>query len=295
MNYYTPDFAAPVDAPTLVCLRSFRLWLAFLAVALVATCGVIYFSAPSEPSWNGRPLSMWLRQIRRGSSTDQLQAEVALRCLGTKSIPFLLGWLNSRDNPLKKVYYEILPRRKQIQWQPEWAFDRQWMAASGFGVLGTNANAAVPRLSWLLGDKRRGRAAAAALSGIGAAAVPVLTNLVFQSQTAPDAAYGLTRFRDEAIPVLLQAALSTNPSVHVAAVGGLHFCAFDSYQWLDPDLGMREHRCSMKYNASCIAVAVAAHSGRERTLLTQTLAKCEVSTNRTVVAAALAARRKLGL
>src|SRR5437660_547490 len=99
-----------------------RLWLAFLAVAFVATCAAMYFSAPSEPSWNGRPLSMWLRQIRRSSSAEQHQAEGALRCLGTKSIPFLLGWLSSRDNPLKKVYYEILPRRKQIQWQPEWAF-----------------------------------------------------------------------------------------------------------------------------------------------------------------------------
>jgi hypothetical protein len=169
------------------------------------------------------------------------------------------------------------------------------MAASAFGVLGTNANAAVPKLSRLLGDGKRGRAAAAAVSGIGLAAVPVLTNLVFQPQTAQDAAYGLTRFGDEAIPVLLLAALSTNRNVHGAALGGLHFCIFDSYLWLDPDLGRRALRSSMKYNLTCISVATAAYNGRETMLVRQIMEKCETSTNAAVAAAALATRRKLGL
>jgi HEAT repeat protein len=237
---------------------------------------------------------VWLRQIQRDSAAEQQQAEVALRGLGTNSIPFLLGWLESHDSPLKKMYYEMLPRRKLIQSPPEWAFDQQWMAASAFGVLGTNANAAVPKLSRLLGDGKRGRAAAAALSGIGPAAVPVLTNLVFQPQTAQDAAYGLTRFGDEALAVLLVAALSTNRSVHVAALSGLHFCIFDSYLWLEPDLGRRALQSSMKYNTACISVAMSAYSGRETMLVSQILEKCESSTNQAVAAVALATRRKLG-
>ena len=107
--------------PKHVCNKR-RLWLASVVIALLATCGVIgfaWFSALSEPSWNGRPLSVWLRQFQRGAAAEQQQAEVALRGLGTNSIPFLLGWLESHDSPLKKMYYEMLPRRKLIQPPPE--------------------------------------------------------------------------------------------------------------------------------------------------------------------------------
>lgn len=269
-----------------------------ITVFLSATGALLYALMRSEPTWNGRRLSSWLDDLRADSQlsrASQDQAEAAVRAIGDKSIPLLLTWMNSDDSPVKKAIYGSLPRGLQLRWHPQWAFDRQWMAATAFDILGTNAEPAIPKLSQLLGTGKRGRAAAAALGGVGATAFPVLTNLLAQQQTAEDAAYGLTRFGDEALPVLIRTLIVTNRIIHQAAFDGVHFCVYNQYIWNDPDRAARNVRSSVAFNTSSIGTAMATHAGREAILLQRTLDQCLASTNKEVATTARLLKTQLGL
>jgi len=280
-------------------LRSRRFVVVAVGAILLSAAGIfLYDLLQPEPTWNGRRLSSWLNDLRtdtQQSRANQDQAGTAVSAIGAKGIPLFLTWMNSGDSPVKKVVYGILPRRLQLRWHPQWAYDRQWMAATAFGFLGTNAESVVPELSRLLGSGKRGRFAAAALAGIGMPAFPVLTNLFLQQQTAEDSAYGLTGFGDMAMPILINALTITNRTVHQAAFAGVHFSVYNQYIWKGPDRSSRIVRSSMSFNQSNIGVAMAAHTGREKALLVQTLDQCLVSTNQEVATAARLVKMQLGL
>lgn len=272
-----------------------RLVIAIAGACLVFAVGfVVYRFLSPEPTWNGRRLSSWLNDLRpyaQQSGTNPDQAEAAVLAVGAQGVPLLLTWMKSEDSSTKKTIFQMLPRNLQRRWQPQWAFDRWWSAARAFTVLGTNAAPAVSELSRLLGTGKRGPAAAAALAGIGAPALPVLSNSLIQLTTANDAAYGLTRFGDAALPTFIYALTNSSPVVHQAALGGIRFCVYDQYVWQDPDLS----RSSLKFSTTSIGAAMAAHAGRGKSLLVQSLDQCLGSTNQEAATAARLVKTQLGL
>jgi hypothetical protein len=264
------------------------------AIFLLVAGSVLFDLLRPEPACNGRRLSGWLNDFvpyAQQSGANQDQAVAAVQSIGARGIPVLLRWMNSEDNSAKKAIYQMLPRNLQLRWQPQWAFDRWWSAAKGFEILGTNGVSAMPELSRLLGVGKRGQPAAAALAGIGEPAFHVLTNLFLQEASANDAAYGLTRFGEMALPTFIHALANTNQTVHRAAFAGLRFSMNNAYIWKDPN----PSRGSLLFNTTAISAAMVMHAGRQKTLLAQTLDQCLVSTNQEVAITARIMKTQLGL
>ncbi len=111
---------------------------------------------PSEPTYQGKPLSAWLDSYYsngvayphpEGWEAAKARAEIAIRKIGTNSLPALIKMISSREYALKKSALERarLPMERDN--------DSHWRAVYGFEVLGSNATPAVPDLVYLLNDR----------------------------------------------------------------------------------------------------------------------------------------------
>jgi hypothetical protein len=141
----------------------------------------------SEPSYNGKPLSEWLFELGLSSSVyessyhpqpgEPAPAE-AIRQIGTNAIPELLDILGATGRSKEWV----LGRAKSKVFRDKFhnknvpLDDLQDTAVQGFGVLGTNAVSAVPKISKLLRQTETAYAAAAALTELGPEGFAALTN-----------------------------------------------------------------------------------------------------------------------
>jgi HEAT repeat protein len=163
-------------------MRKGRL-LAFLLL-LAALAGLIWltFRGPSEPMYEGKPLSFWLEgyisNVR--TETSQQQADHAMAAIGTNAIPTLLKMIRAEDSWKKRELMEW--ERVQSIFHFHFHADREehFMAFYGFKALGPIGKSAVPELSKLLGDNRWDvRAyAAASLGEIGPASKPAIPQLL---------------------------------------------------------------------------------------------------------------------
>src|ERR1700722_4378595 len=76
---------------------------------------------PSEPSYQGKPLSAWLQEYRvdRMGSPD---ADEAVRHIGTNAIPALLQMLRASDSPLKTKCIELFDQQYfiKVKITPAW-------------------------------------------------------------------------------------------------------------------------------------------------------------------------------
>ena len=72
-----------------------------LAVLFVALLGgmVWMLSAPTEPVYQGKPLTAWLNEYNGFSGDTNQAAYVAFREMGTNAIPALLRVIQSYDSP----------------------------------------------------------------------------------------------------------------------------------------------------------------------------------------------------
>ena len=180
-----------------------------LAVVAVALVGVIVWQALScerEPVYQGKRLSEWLKTYMTANLNQRIQAELeaheAVRRIGTNAIPTLLRMLRAKDSPLKVKLMDLAERHNIIKVYIT-AEDWNSEAVSGFEVLGTNAQSAVPALTRIVDQNISPTSryyAIQALSGIG-----------------PPAA--------EAVPSLLRCATDTDPEVRgvaIVALGYIH-------------------------------------------------------------------------
>jgi len=134
--------------------------LAVLFVALIGGLGWLVLR-PREPIYQGKPLSAWLEQYRLSFSTlfaspnsqARLEAENAIRQIGTNGLPLLLRLISARDPPLTKQLLAHLPKpwltRLQLQ-RRAWQDHQRGLA--GFFILGPLATPAVPALVTLVND-----------------------------------------------------------------------------------------------------------------------------------------------
>lgn len=121
-------------------------WLAasFIVIAGVGVCLCI---GPTEPRYQGRTLSYWLRGYSTSSSgAARLATDKAVEQIGTNAIPTLLRLLQARDSPLKEKLARLVEKAPLIHYTnwPDW--DRHHAAAEAFRVLGGKAKIAVPAL-----------------------------------------------------------------------------------------------------------------------------------------------------
>lgn len=150
---------------------------------------------PTDPLYQGRPLSQWLLAfpLTPGSSgPDQLraqlelqQADAAVHAVGTNALPVLLSMLVAQDAPWRAKLYRELQYRLPGRFYSRLAVEKNSLAVRYFGILGPDGRYAVPGLVNLYARSAPGSPARenvlAALAELGpqaVAAVPVLASAV---------------------------------------------------------------------------------------------------------------------
>ncbi|HTB85536.1 MAG TPA: HEAT repeat domain-containing protein [Candidatus Sulfotelmatobacter sp.] len=166
----------------------------FIFITLAVVAGILVMAMfPCDPRYQGRTLTIWLRQYNDTplDETQRLQeAQSAIRAIGAKAaLPRLLKLVESTDDPVslwlidKTGKFRIrflgwktsdnfsLEDYDRIQWHT--AEDFQQLGIAGFETLGTNAGAANEELEKLLQKKDHTFTAERCLEYIGKPAEPV--------------------------------------------------------------------------------------------------------------------------
>lgn len=145
----------------------------------------VNFAQAAEPTYKGQPLSEWLVVLTLQSGGHYLsippgmeQPEVAIRQIGAKGIPTLLDMLGAKTGNKRKVIANLKsPRIKEEFSDPNADLsDLRSLAVDGFGILGTNAQSAVPQIKKLIYDPETCFDATRALSVVGPTGLSALTN-----------------------------------------------------------------------------------------------------------------------
>ena len=185
---------------------------------------------PAEPCYEGRTLSSWLEDFAYTGERDSVKrqpAERAIRAMGTKAIPGLVGRLRSATT-LEEI-------------------DDNWCVIDAFEALGAEARPAIPELIELLApaydaakqspsepdgqaNDRRSLAAVYALRSIGDDSVPPLVEALRSEHVkirfgAAMALSYFRRFAEVTLPALITALGDENYSVRWRAartIGELH-------------------------------------------------------------------------
>lgn len=146
----------------------------------------------SEPSYQGKPLSAWLRRATIFNCQVQLPEEniQAIQRIGTNALPFLLQWLQYEPSAFRLSVYRVGDR---------WHLPVQWLvrtpraylrdeAMAGFWVLGPAARPAVSVLGSLLDSTNLHVQACAltALCGIGKDALPPILDVLTNAAAHPN-------------------------------------------------------------------------------------------------------------
>jgi hypothetical protein len=154
--------------------------IAFPFIHTVLCLCAVASAGASEPAYNGKALSEWLILDHSGELLDK-SAEQAIRQIGTNAIPTLLELLgatpSNRKSRVRK--FESKGFESILLLSPQDAAEvLRGIGKRGFGILGTNAESAVPQLTKLLHNERTSFEAAKVLAGVGPRGFSVLTNAV---------------------------------------------------------------------------------------------------------------------
>ena len=107
-----------------------------------------------EPTYQEKPLSFWVSQQQRSwlrsDSPSRLEADRAIRSIGTNALPFLLKWTSAKDAPLKKKLMALAKKQSLIKVRFHCAEEYHVKADAGFAALGALAKSAVSALIELL-------------------------------------------------------------------------------------------------------------------------------------------------
>lgn len=137
----------------------------------------------SEPSYNGKPLSEWLLILKigytsAGEHAERADAREAIQQIGTNAIPTLLDILGATDRNKGWVLSRLKSKgfRRMYHNQNVPTDDLQDTGVEAFGLLGTNAISAIPKINKLFRDWETCSPAAQVLAGLGMEGVAALTN-----------------------------------------------------------------------------------------------------------------------
>jgi HEAT repeat protein len=200
------------------------IWISFGCISLAAFAW--FLLKPREPSYQGKPLSIWLLKALY-SGADDSEACNAIQHIGTNAIPTLLDYASARDTRLMKSLLQMNEKESLIP-RPFYSQDeRHAMAQRGFAILGPDAKSAVPALVALMGNKDDSVRLSAifCLGCIGAAAKDAVPDLIRELQreevstnneyAAPYALGQIGPAARAAVPIL-SAALTNGPASYRA-------------------------------------------------------------------------------
>ena len=216
VNYFT------IKKPLIPRFFSHRLqrWICgyFLLCALAAT------PAEQEPSYNGRPLSQWIGDMRLSAVTSgHAPYDEAIRAMGTNAIPTLLQWISYEPS----AWQQWTQTGKAVpSWQPNYNLnpeERAERAQYAFFSLGAVGRPAIPELTRLARtspDPKRAERCAWSLALIGPESIPSLISLATNGPpwARYAGAFGLERFSRQpeglqTLPVLMSCLADTNTQV----------------------------------------------------------------------------------
>lgn len=113
---------------------------------------------PPEPTYNGRALSVWLRDLDYSYRPADQIASNAVAQLGTNALPYLGPMLRAHDSKLKLQIVSLL--RKQSLWKINFtpAKELQKRASAGCRILHQDAAQYIPELTRMLDSSDQGTA-----------------------------------------------------------------------------------------------------------------------------------------
>jgi HEAT repeat protein len=186
--------------------------------------------SPTEPRHEGKKLSEWLT-FGVESEDAMEQTSRAIQRMGTKAVPSLLTWIQSRDSKFKEKMNALLDKQSWTEFRFTDSHERQELAVAGFAYLGELGRPAVPKLATLVEDLEIGENALYSLSYIGEPAVPTLLAVANHRSVAVRVRFaeviGDTPLRNHASLLSKLADLTYDPDseVQVTAVRSLGYCS----------------------------------------------------------------------
>ncbi len=147
----------------------------YVLLTVLATWALWRSLTTHEPTYRGKRLSAWLEVLDpgkarpRGTQTD-LEAEEAIRHIGTNAIPQLLRLVRARDTRLKQWLISWAQKQHAIDFHFKLVYQRRAAGCLGFEALGPLGRPAVPGLVNILTSDSLAEArmiAAASLGCIG--------------------------------------------------------------------------------------------------------------------------------
>jgi HEAT repeat protein len=199
-----------------------------LAVLFVALLGglVWMLSRPTEPAYQGKPLSAWLDEFIGGPGDTNQAAFVAFRELGTDAIPALLKISQSGDPPFQRLILGLNRMQSLVRFPVRDPWPRRCAASFALYAMGANAKPALPALTKLLFHTNTALLVAISLAGMGSDGLPPLI-AALTNQGAfirISAASGLAWERSDlnlVVPALIARLSDQDRSVHLTAVESL--------------------------------------------------------------------------
>jgi hypothetical protein len=124
--------------------------LVVLIAAGIAAWWLASHSLPPEPTYNGKSLSVWLRDLNYSHSPADRAASNAVAQIGTNALPHLGPMLRARDSALKLRFISLL--QKQSLWKVSFtpSRERQMRGSAACRVLRQEARQYIPELTRLL-------------------------------------------------------------------------------------------------------------------------------------------------
>ena len=158
-----------------------RIGLAVVALAVIGLA-VILFSAPREPTYGGRTLSRWVRDLKSSNVDEQRAAVVALRNLGSEPIPQLRKMLRTRDTAARRLAERWLANVEILKIRFAPVCEQHKIAAEIVSWIGDPE--VIPDLTALLDDQNCAQSSAEALTRLMPAATPALLKALTNQSVA---------------------------------------------------------------------------------------------------------------
>ena len=164
-----------------------RFWVALVLLAAIALAGMAMAWWPSEPSYQGRSMSLWLIDLSSGEQQKREQAVEAVQAMGTNALPRLTRMLCAKDDARwKQALLKLESKQSLLRTHFTPAEEVRGRAVAGFFALGSSAQkSAVPALIRIVENESSPlvRAYAAVILGhIGPAAKAAVPALVKATQ-----------------------------------------------------------------------------------------------------------------
>ena len=142
----------------------------------------------SQPHYQGKPLSVWLRGFESDNAKARWQSAEAVRHLGTNALPQLIAQLRQpvtrKESRWRQSLRTLLSKQSLIKITIPRPPDTRGEALAALDALGPIGKDAVPALEDLLHENPPDHRALIVLAGIGPEAIPTLTRALTNNEKA---------------------------------------------------------------------------------------------------------------